>query len=320
MALFLLGAGLAALQQPVALGQLQATELEKGISQVREGEFEAAVITLDGVVARLAGQPGRATELARAHIYLAAAYIGLDQEQKARDQFVEAWEADNDLKLSSSEFPPSFIASYERAREARKEKTRQGKGSKLPLLLGGGAAIAGGVAVAATRGGDHDGPVPGGGGATPAPTPLSSSVVSIYVRSGNSFEVDYLSAQPPPGSTVPGYAAASAFSTTFSAQLVVRNPSSVDATRCNAWLTLQKDDGQCAQLTLAARFDLGAGEATQIALAAPNPRGYDCATPVDISSMTVSTKCKTGPEADWGFSGWYGGAERTWSIYYRILP
>jgi hypothetical protein len=245
--------------------------------------------------------------------------MALDQTEKAQAQFVKAWEADNDLKLSSSEFPPGFIASYEQASSGRKHGGRR---SRLPLVLGGGAIAAGGVAVGVSRGGGKES-VPDSGAVAPGPASPSTAVTLMHVRGGNSFEVEYVSAQPPPGSTVSGYATVSSFSAAFSVQLVVRNPSSIDATRCHAWMILQRDGGQCLQVMTAAPFDLVAGGATQVTVGSLDTAFgavYDCTPPVEIRTMVATTKCATGPEADWGFSGWYGGAQVTWSISYRILP
>src|SRR4026209_1228899 len=45
------------------------TDLATGIRQVREGDFDTALITLDGVVKRLAAQKGQAPGLGRAYTY-----------------------------------------------------------------------------------------------------------------------------------------------------------------------------------------------------------------------------------------------------------
>jgi hypothetical protein len=156
-----------------------------------------------------------------------------------------------------------------------------------------------------------------------SPTPPDADVVSLDVRQGNSFEVEYVSAQPAPGSSVVGYPAVASFLSDFRARLVVRNPSAIDASGCRAWLILQKDRGQCGQAMTAAAFDLPHGEQLEVEIATPDPLFNSvngCATPVDIASMVATTKCTTGPEAQWGFSGWFGGAQRTWSIHYRVLP
>ena len=158
------------------------TDLANGVRQAQEGDFENAVVTLDGVVRRLSGQPSRAKELARAYTYLSIAYLGLSQEQTAKAKFLEAWKTDRDMSLSPREFPPRILEFFEKAREeanlaapksaspaprsaAARPAEPKKKGSKtVPILIG--VAVLGGVGVAVAAGGGG-----GGGGATPSPTP-----------------------------------------------------------------------------------------------------------------------------------------------------
>src|SRR5688572_26839703 len=93
------------------------TDLANGVRQAQEGDFENAVVTLDGVVRRLSGQPARAKDLARAYTYLSIAYLGLSQEQTAKAKFLEAMKTDRDMNLSAREFPPRILEFFEKARE-----------------------------------------------------------------------------------------------------------------------------------------------------------------------------------------------------------
>ena len=93
-------------------------DLAAGIAQVREGEFETALQTLDAAVRRLAARKGQSRELARAYTYLAIAYVGLAQQEAARAKFVEAWKVDNSLTLSPKEYPPGIIELFEQARRS----------------------------------------------------------------------------------------------------------------------------------------------------------------------------------------------------------
>jgi hypothetical protein len=154
-------------------------DLALGIRQVRQGDLDAALITLDGVVKRLSAQKGQSKELARAYTYLAIAYVGLAQQERAKSKFLEAWRADNSLTLSPEEFPPSIIEFFEQAKRAGEEEARaapvmppkapqaaqaspQGKGrsAKLPLILGAAAVAGGGIALLAASGGDSGTPTP----------------------------------------------------------------------------------------------------------------------------------------------------------------
>jgi len=161
-------------------------ELQRGIQQAREGDFDGAVITLDGVARRLALQPGRAKELAQAYTYLAVAYLGLSQEQTAKAKFLEALKTDGSLDVSTREFPPRIVQFFEQARKeaqpvpvapptpapAASAPAKKG-GAKLPLILLGVAA-AGGVAVAAGGGGGG-----GGGGGTTTVTPFVTTTTVV---------------------------------------------------------------------------------------------------------------------------------------------
>ncbi len=163
-------------------------ELQRGVQQAREGLFEAAVLTLDAVARRMAGQPGRAKELAQAYTYLAVAYLGLSQEQQAKAKFLEALKADNGLDVSTREFPPRIVQFFEQARKEAQPEPRPpapspsatpapdaGKkkgGSKLPLVLLG-VAGAGGIAAVAAKGGGG-----GGGGPTPPPIVVTSTTTT----------------------------------------------------------------------------------------------------------------------------------------------
>jgi hypothetical protein len=206
----ILVAALGSPQPGAAQGNVD-TDLANGVRQAQEGDFENAVVTLDGVVRRLSGQPSRAKDLARAYTYLSIAYLGLSQEQTAKAKFLEAWKADREMDLSPREFPPRILEFFEKAREeanltspaaptptssprpaVAREAEPQKKGSKtIPILIG--AAVLGGVGVAVAAGGSGN-----GGGGTPTPTPqagplsfrLSWSTVSdldLYViePSGN---------------------------------------------------------------------------------------------------------------------------------------
>jgi hypothetical protein len=161
-------------------------EVLEGIRQVDEGDYDAAILTLDGAARRLARDPARAQEVAQAYLHLGVAYLGKGHEASARAQFREALARVKDLDLSPEKFAPKVIEAFEQARAesgrgaataaptppparpaaaavpAPAEKKGGGKG----LLIGGlvVAGVGGGVAVAAGGGG-------GGGSATPTPPP-----------------------------------------------------------------------------------------------------------------------------------------------------
>src|SRR5262245_30169621 len=92
-------------------------ELEAGIQQAQEGDFDAAILTLDGVVRRLTTAGNRPRELSRVYMYLAIAYLGLAQEQSAKAKFLEALKTNRDLELSSKELPPQYLKFFEQVRK-----------------------------------------------------------------------------------------------------------------------------------------------------------------------------------------------------------
>lgn len=176
--------GVALMVTPSPLqGQSSDPELAQGLRQVREGDFEGAVTTLEPVVRRLSGLPPRSRELVQAYLNLGVAYVALDQPETARSRFKEALIRDRKLKLSPSEYSPKVLAIFEEARREAGPSGGGGKGSRAPLIaLGVGAAAAG--VVLATRGGS-DAPV-GMSGArfgTPVVTCFDDSIdVPIQVQ------------------------------------------------------------------------------------------------------------------------------------------
>ena len=219
MTISLLGS-LALWQIPVrAQAPTADADLSTGIRQVREGDFDAALITLDGVAKRLAAEKGREKDLARAYTYLAIAYVGLAQQEKAKAEFKEAWRADKSMTLSPKEFPPSIVEFFEQARkegeaEARAQAAARAAANPAPpkgaappaggqpavakkhgsnkalLFIGLGGAAAAGVALAAGGGGGSSGPTPQAS-PNPVPTPTPSSA-----------SVTFVSSTPPPGGTI----------------------------------------------------------------------------------------------------------------------
>jgi hypothetical protein len=159
----MLGASLVA---PDVVSQVGAPdpELVAGIRQVKEGDFETAVLTLDGVSRRLSGDPARRRDLAQANLYLGIAYLGLDQRPPAKERFRKAVEADEDLRLSPDRFSPKVLALFDEARREveaqRKAAAKGGAGSKgLYIALGVGGAAA---AVALVAKGGSNGTPPAG--------------------------------------------------------------------------------------------------------------------------------------------------------------
>jgi hypothetical protein len=132
-------------------------EIEAGIRQVQEGDFETAVITLEAGVRRLARDTPRSPLIVTAAVHLGIAYIALDQREVAKARFKDALAVDPGLRLTAERYSPKVIAAFE---EARRERAAQAlatptasKRSTAPWIVGGAVAVAGGAALLATRGG-----------------------------------------------------------------------------------------------------------------------------------------------------------------------
>src|SRR5947209_17431804 len=150
--------GAALLHAPLPLrAQSADPELAQGVRQVREGDYEGAVTTLESVVRRLSPAPERSRELVQAYVSLGVAYVALDQNDLARARFGEALARDRNLKLSASEYSPKVLAVFEEARQRSRQAGPARKGSKAPYLVAGAAVAAAGV-VLATRGGSDTSP------------------------------------------------------------------------------------------------------------------------------------------------------------------
>ena len=149
-------------------GQAADPELAAGLRQVREGDFEGAVVTLDAVARRLAADTSRRADLIEAYVNLGVALVALDQRTPAKERFRSALALDPKLELTSDRYSPKVLGVFAEARreaaaEAAARRTRaaepkaKGGSSKLPFILLGAAGAAAGVVALATRGGGKSG-------------------------------------------------------------------------------------------------------------------------------------------------------------------
>ena len=170
-------------------------DVVRGIRQVDDGDYDAAIVTLDAASRRLAGDPARVRDLSQAYLYLGIAYVGKGHEAAAKAKFREAVRQIKDLVLSTDKYPPKVIDLFEAAREEVNQAAvaapspspavssppppRQG-GSHKGLIIGGVLLAGAGVAVAVGAG--------GGGGSSPS-TPVdnrNSQVFTDKVSANNS--------------------------------------------------------------------------------------------------------------------------------------
>lgn len=156
---------------PASYGQAPPTttdpEVVKGIALVEEGDYDAAIVTLDKAARRLAEAKKQPQDLSQAYLYLGIAYVGKGHEAAAKAKFKEALGQIRDLTLSADRFPPKVINTFEAAKEeaakaappqasaaptAAPTPAKKGGSGKI-LLIVGGLAAAGGIAAAAGGGG-----------------------------------------------------------------------------------------------------------------------------------------------------------------------
>lgn len=145
----------------------QDSGLAQGLQQVREGDYEAAVVTLEAAARRLEAQAGRQGEASQARLHLGVARVGLGDLDGARLEFRSALRLDPTLRVGEDRFSPKVVRVFESARQDVSTQTapEPKKSSKKTLLIVGGLGAAGaGVAITAS-----------GGGGTPAPGSASFS-------------------------------------------------------------------------------------------------------------------------------------------------
>ena len=138
------------------------SQLADGIRQVKEGDFETAVTTLEAAARGLPATAAALKPRAQGWLYLGIAHLALDRRDAARESFARALADDPTLRLGPDRFSPKVIAAFDEARrQARPEPVppsasagtgRKGGGTKAAWIAGVGAAAVGGV-VLATRGG-----------------------------------------------------------------------------------------------------------------------------------------------------------------------
>jgi hypothetical protein len=151
-----------------ALGAIQdtASTPESGVAagarQVEEGDFEAAVATLESAIPRLRGDPARVRLLVQADIQLAVAHTALDHTAQAVQAFAEALSLDPSLHLDAARFSPKVLRALETAREQamrrRGTPARKSSSGRKAALIGGGVVVAAGATVLAVRGGGTSAP------------------------------------------------------------------------------------------------------------------------------------------------------------------
>jgi hypothetical protein len=133
-----------------------------GVRQVEEGDFEAAVATLEAAIPRLRGDPARVPLLVQADIQLAVAHTALDHTAQAVQAFSEALTLSPNLRLDPQRFSPKVLRALETAREQAAQRTggpmRKSSSGRKAAIIVGSVAVAGTAAALALRGGGSGAP------------------------------------------------------------------------------------------------------------------------------------------------------------------
>lgn len=190
---------LATITIPVSAQNLDV-DVQKGIAQVDEGDYDGAILTLDNAARRLTADKAKANDLAQAYLYLGIAYIGKGREAAAKAKFREAVAQIKTLSLSADKFPPKVVDLFEAAKAEETQATaapaptpganasgaaatEKKKGGSKAIFIVGGLAVAGGAVALAG----------GGSGGSSSNTPASSTLQTLNFsgslpNSGGTYE------------------------------------------------------------------------------------------------------------------------------------
>jgi hypothetical protein len=150
--------------------------LRAGIGLVEAGDLEGAVAALQEAVRALEQERAPGPTQARAHLYLAMAYLGLGALDTARDHMRAVWRHHPALVLHSREYAPPVIALHQAARPPAPPAARA-RAHQLPALVGLGAVSSvAGVALATGE---------AGRGAAPAPPPPAEAPGTLSLSLSN---------------------------------------------------------------------------------------------------------------------------------------
>jgi eukaryotic-like serine/threonine-protein kinase len=97
-------------------------ELDRGENQLRDMQWQDAIVTLEAVVRRLRTQPRQKSALARAYFYLGVAHLELEETIAATTSFLAALEQDGRLRPPPAAFSPRVLGFFEHVRNTAREK------------------------------------------------------------------------------------------------------------------------------------------------------------------------------------------------------
>lgn len=199
-------------------------DLEIGIRQVKEGDYDAAILILDSVVERLREDPERARELADAYLYLGVAHVATGHEIQAKAQFRDAIRsmipgggggpsrssAVKALSIEAYGFPDEAVRVFEEAKVDWLQAPAKEESRTLPILLAVGAAAGVGIAVGA-----------GASSTSPSEGPTTTAPCPLPPPTSNPNDINFVGADPPPCSQ---FSLASRSSVTIRLRVDVQGP------------------------------------------------------------------------------------------------
>lgn len=129
-------------------------EVKKGVVEVNEGQYDAAIFTLDAAARRLAASNDNPQQLSQAYLYLGIAYLAKGRESAAEARFRDALEQMHSLQLPPDKFAQRVVEVFEKARATRaaapggaapQQNMEPHYGSAKTFAVAGGAVAATGL-------------------------------------------------------------------------------------------------------------------------------------------------------------------------------
>jgi hypothetical protein len=129
-------------------------EVKKGVVQVNEGQYDAAIFTLDAAARRLAASNDNPQQLSQAYLYLGIAYLAKGRESAAEARFRDALDQMHSLQLPPDKFAQRIVDVFEKARATRaatgggaapSQNMEPHYGSAKTFAVAGGAVAATGL-------------------------------------------------------------------------------------------------------------------------------------------------------------------------------
>ncbi len=154
----------------------------KGIRLVDDGDYDAAIFTLDAATRRLAAQSPPSPDLSQAYVYLGIAYLGKGHDPKVVDAFEAA-------RTEAAAAPPVPAPTPSPATATATAAPPKENSRKTAALVIAGVAALGGAVVLVVGGGDS-GSSSSSGTSSSAPTTNTFPNEVVVFGGGRDYVVD----------------------------------------------------------------------------------------------------------------------------------